>query len=266
MFPLGPQADRWERAITTVFGLLMIVSVDHSAFIFRRAMKGFEMHTGLLLLSFVLLCNSTRLVADGPAEATAGTVDWNFTRLDLIGGHKTTLVGSPRLKEAIQEKVVEFDGQSAIFLNANPLAGMEQFTAEIVFQPYAGGAKEQRFLHFQEEGSDNRLLFEIRLMGDNRWFLDTFIKSGQGNYTLFAEKSPHELGPWYHAAVVMDGKTMRHFVNGVEELSTPITFSPQKDGRSSIGVRINQVSWYKGGVKRIRITPGVLPPEKFLKP
>lgn len=229
-------------------------------------MKGFEMQRCMLWLCVVLFCNSMRLVAADTAEAAVAAVEWDFTRLDIVGRHKTTLVGSPRLKEPLQEKAVEFDGRSGIFLNVNPLAGVKQFTAEVVFQPYADGAKAQRFLHFQEEGSENRLLFEIRLTGDNRWFLDTFIKSGEGNYTLYAEKSSHAIGPWYHAAVVMDGKTMRHFVNGVEELSTPITFSPQKDGRSSIGVRINQASWYKGAVKRIRITPGVLPPEKFLKP
>jgi hypothetical protein len=146
------------------------------------------------------------------------------------------------------------------------LADLKQFTAEVIFQPYAGGNKEQRFLHFQEAGSDNRLLFEIRLTEDNRWFLDTFIKSGPGNFTLYAEKSLHPNGPWYHAAVVMDGTTMRHFVNGAEELSSPITFLPHKNGRTSIGVRMNQVSWFKGAVKRIRITPRVLRPQEFLQP
>jgi len=206
------------------------------------------------------------LSADEQADTASRTIGWDFTRLDRIGEHKTTLVGSPVFKEAPAQKAVEFDGKSGIFLDVNPLAGMKQFTAEVVFQPYAAGNKEQRFLHFQETGSDNRLLFEIRLTGDGHWFLDSFIKSGQGNYTLYAERSPHPIGAWYHAAVVMDGSTMRHYVNGTEELSTPITFSPQKEGRTSIGVRINQVSWYKGAVRQIRITPRALTPREFLKP
>ena len=108
------------------------------------------------------------------------------------------------------------------------------------------------------------MLFEIRL-ADDRWFLDTFIKSGDGNYTLYAEKSTHPVGPWYHAAVVVDGTTMRHYVNGQEELSTPIKFEPQKTGRTSIGVRINKVSWFKGTVRQIRITPAVVLPRDFLR-
>ena len=220
----------------------------------------------LSALCVVLFCNATPLLAEEPPQATANVVDWDFARLDKVGGHKTTLVGSPRPKEPPPEKAVEFDGQSAVFLSVNPLAGLRQFTAEVVFQPYAIGAKEQRFLHFQEDGSENRLLFEIRLTDDNRWFLDTFLKSGPGNYTLYADKSPHPLGPWYHAAVAMDGKTMRHFVNGVEELSMPITFSPQQLGGTSIGVRFNRVSWYTGAVRRIRITPRVLAPPDFLQP
>jgi hypothetical protein len=201
-----------------------------------------------------------------PAQVAAPTIDWSFTQLDAIGGHKATLVGTPRLKEVGSEKVVEFDGQSAIVLNVNPLAGLSRFTAEIVFQPYAGGAKEQRFWHCQEEGSDNRLLFELRLTDDNRWFLDSFIKSGPGNFTLYAENSLHAVGPWYHAAVVMDGTTMRHFVNGVEELSTPIAFQPQTSGQCSFGARLNRVSWYRGAIKRIRVTPAVLKPDAFLQP
>jgi hypothetical protein len=205
------------------------------------------------------------LMADEPS-ANTGRVNWNFTRLDEIGGHKTTLIGSPRLIDSPAGKAVSFDGQSAIFLDVNPLADLGQFTVEVVFQPAANGGKEQRFVHFQEDGSDNRLLFELRLTDGNGWFLDTFIKSGAGNYTLFANKSPHPLGPWYHAAVVLDDKTMRHFVNGTEELSTPIHFAPQKNGKISLGVRQNKVSWYSGAIRQILITPRVLDASEFLKP
>ena len=201
------------------------------------------------------------------ATAADKPVVWNFDQLETIGGHKATLLGSPRVIDAEPGKAVEFDGkQDAIFLDANPLAGSTQFTAEIVFKPYADGPKEQRFFHLQEAGSENRLLFETRLTDDGRWFLDTFIKSGDGDYTLFAKESLHPLGPWYAAAVVMDGKTMRHFVNGKEELAADVKYVPQGKGQTSIGVRINKVFWYKGAVRQVRITPGVLTPQEFLKP
>jgi hypothetical protein len=81
----------------------------------------------------------------------------------------------------------------------NPLAGWKEFTAEIVFQPYADGAKEQRFFHLQEDGTENQ-------------------------------------------------------------------FQPQSAGKSSIGVRINRVFWYRGAIRQIRISPRVLAPSEFLKP
>jgi hypothetical protein len=221
--------------------------------------------TCILCIVLLTLCQSRPAAAQNVAN-TADAVNWELSSLDVIGGHKTTLIGTPRLTDTPTGKAVEFDGQSAIFLDVNPLTGLQQFTAEVIFQPAAGGPKEQRFVHFQEDGSDNRLLFEIRLTADNHWFLDTFIKSGAGNYTLFANKSTHPVGPWYHAAVVMDGKTMRHFVNGVEELSTPINFTSQKPGKTSLGVRQNKVSWYSGAIRQLRITPRAIAPTDFLKP
>jgi hypothetical protein len=194
-------------------------------------------------------------------------IAWDFSNLERIGGHKITTVGAPRLIESPHGKAVEFDGtDDGLFVDANPLDGLSKFTAEVVFKPYAGGPTAQRFVHMQEDGSENRLLFEIRLTEDNHWFLDAFIKSGGGNYTLYAEKSPHAIGPWYHAAVVVDGTIMRHYVNGVEELSTPIKFEPQTAGRTSVGVRLNKVSWFKGAVRRLRITPSALAPSQFLQP
>src|SRR5262245_8515855 len=109
------------------------------------------------------------LIAQDPVRH----VDWELSWLDEVGGNKATVVGTPRISDAAGGKAVEFDGKSAIFLDVNPLAGMKQFTAEVIFRPTAGGAKEQRFVHLQEEGSDNRLLFEIRLTDDGKWFLDT---------------------------------------------------------------------------------------------
>src|SRR5437773_4725817 len=112
-----------------------------------------------LMCSVLVFCSVTIT----PAQEPARTVDWKFARLDVVDGHKATLVGFPRLIDTPNGNGVQFDGESGLFLETNPLADLKQFTVEIVFQPYGAGAKEQRFLHFQENGSDNRLLFEIRL-------------------------------------------------------------------------------------------------------
>jgi hypothetical protein len=152
----------------------------------------------------------------------------------------------------------------SLLLNTNPLAGAEAFTVEAVFRPEAGGAKEQRWFHIQEDNSENRVLLETRLVGDE-WFLDTYIRSGENNRTLFAENFKHPLGAWCHVALVFDGKEMRHYVEGREEMSGPLTISPLTAGKTSIGVRMNRVYWFKGAVQKVRFTFRALQPSEFMK-
>lgn len=222
--------------------------------------------SAVLALLLPVLLAATRLAAQSPT-ADKGVITWNLDRLDGIGGHKVTVLGEPKVIDTPAGKALEFDGvDDAILLDVNPLAGLKEFTAEVVFQPYASGPKEQRFFHMQEAASENRVLFETRLTDDRQWFLDTFLKSGDGNYTQFAKDALHKLGPWYHAALTIDAKQMRHYVNGQLELSTAIEFQPLAPGQTSLGVRLNKVHWYKGAIRQVRVTPRVLMPDAFLKP
>ncbi len=200
------------------------------------------------------------------AEPTKAVV-WNVNSLESIGGHAVTVVGKPRIIDVDGGKAVEFNGRDdALFVDANPLAGLKEFTAEVVFRPAAGGPKEQRFLHFQPAGSESRVLFETRLPQAEEWFLDTYLHTDVGQQTLFAKDSHHACGRWYAAAIVVDGKSMRHYVNGKEELAAEVKFAPLATGKTSIGVRFNRVHWFQGGIRQIRITPAVLAPTEFLKP
>src|SRR5262245_30327648 len=218
-------------------------------------------------IALLAIGSAGRLFAQPAALVSKGVANWNFDGLDTLGGHKLTVVGQPKLIDTPQGKALEFDGvDDAIFLETNPLTGLAAFTVEVLFQPYAGGPKEQRFFHLQETGSENRVLFETRLTDDGQWFLDTFVKSGDGNYTQLAKDSLHKLGPWYHAALTVDSKQMRHFVNGREELATAIEFKPQGAGQTSLGVRFNKVYWYKGAIRQVRITPRNLSPAEILQP
>ena len=91
---------------------------------------------------------------------------WTFDRLDRIGGHPTTVLGSPRVIDSPVGKAIEFDGvDDAMLVGTHPLAGAATFTWEAIFRP-DGGARAQRWFHLQEDGSDNRMLFEIRVAGD----------------------------------------------------------------------------------------------------
>lgn len=197
--------------------------------------------------------------------AAVGSETWNFDRLDEIGGHKTTLLGHPRPIDTPRGKAIEFNGvDDAVYLNVHPLAGVEAYTWEVIFRPDKGGAPEQRFFHLQEDGSDNRMLFEIRLIGDE-WCLDSFAKTGENSRALMDRAKLHPAGEWYAAEAVYDGHELRNYVDGVLEGQGELHMAPQKAGQTSIGVRFNKVNYFKGAVRTARMTPHALQPAEFLR-
>ena len=190
---------------------------------------------------------------------------WTFDRLDRIGRHTTTILGQPRVIDSPQGKAIEFDGvDDAIFLDVHPLAGAEQFTWEVVFRPDRDGRPEQRFFHFQENDTQNRLLFETRLVGDN-WYLDSFANSGASSRALMDRNLVHPLGRWYHVAMVYDGREFRNYVDGKLQGAGVVSLAPQGAGRTSIGVRINKVDYFKGAIRTARMTRRALAPAEFLQ-
>lgn len=192
----------------------------------------------------------------------AESTTWKLNNLQKIGGHKTEILGDPKLiKDAI-----EFDGiDDGIFLDTNPIEGFSTFTIEAIFRPDADGAKEQRWFHIEQYPAvEVRALMETRLVG-NEWFLDTFLKSGDNRLPLYAENFKHPIGKWYHVALVYDGKTMKHYVDGKLELSGEVVFNPMGKGKISFGVRQNKVFWFKGAIKKVRFTNKALSPDKFMK-
>jgi len=194
----------------------------------------------------------------------AGT-RWSLESPESVGGHPAEVLGEPTAIETEHGAAIEFDGvNDGLQLQTHPLAGADEFTLEILFRPYPDGPREQRFLHLQEAGSKDRLLVELRTTGGGNWFLDTHIESAGEGYTLYAKRFEHEIGRWYHAALVVDGDRMRHFVDGRQELSRKIVFEPPREGRTSIGVRLNRVSWFKGAIREVHFTPRALAPERFV--
>ncbi len=194
---------------------------------------------------------------------------WTFDRLDEIGGHKTTVLGDPRLIDTPLGKAVEFDGvDDALFFDVHPLAGAETFTWEAVFRP-DGGEAEQRWFHLNEHpatGADeeNRMLFEIRVV-DGQWCLDAYIQTGAASATLLDRTRLQPLGAWYHVAAVYDGREFRSYVNGEQDGAAAVDLKPQAPGRTSVGVRINKLYYFKGAVRQARFTRRALAPDEFLK-
>ena len=215
-----------------------------------------------LSILLVAACATVHAGQEGQRQMT-----WKIDNLRSIDGHRTTVLGAPRVIVGDGGKAVEFDGKDdGLIVDALPLAGATAFTLEIVFRPDAGGPKEQRFFHLQEDGTENRVLVETRLTGDGRWYLDTFIRSGKTNQTLASPARVHPVGKWHHVALVFDGQEMRHYVNRRKELWARLpSFTPLRAGKTSIGVRMNRVYWFKGAIRAARFTRRPLLPSEFLR-
>ncbi len=190
---------------------------------------------------------------------------WKFDSVTAIAGNPAAVLGHPKVIATPEGKAVQFNGvDDALFLKVHPLAGAETWTWEVVFRPETGGKPEQRFFHFQEEGSDNRMLFEIRVIGD-QWCLDSFVKGGAESKALMDRSKLHPLDKWYHAATVYDGHELRNYVDGVLEGSAAVKLLPQTAGGASVGVRYTKVDYFKGSVLRARMTPRPLKLGEFWK-
>src|SRR5262249_20342533 len=136
-----------------------------------------------LLLTRLLLAAASAIVVCVSLRAADEVVVWAFDRLDRIGGYPTTILGEPRVIDAPVGKAIEFDGvDDAIFLDVHPLEGAATFTWEAIFRP-DGGQPAQRWFHLQENGSEDRYLFEIRVAGD-QWYLDIYGHSGEAQQAL----------------------------------------------------------------------------------
>lgn len=189
---------------------------------------------------------------------------WRLESTSRIGGHATSVLGSPRHEREGTASALCFNGESdALFLETNPIARWPQFTIEALIKPDSTGPEEQRFLHIQDE-RESRLLLETRLTERGEWALDTFLfASPEARLTLLDRDKLHSTNRWHWVALSFDGETMSHYVDGKKELDGQIAFRPMTSGRTSIGVRQNKVSWYKGCIREIRFTPRALPVESL---
>ena len=132
------------------------------------------------------------------------------------------------------------------------------------FKPDGTGGEEQRFLHLEDE-MKHRVLMETRVR-DGSWSLDTFLfQDATHKLTLLDRAKKHPTDRWYWVALVYDGKTMTHYVNSERELGGDVEFPPMTTGRTSVGVRQNRVSWFKGAIAELRFTPAALPADRLAR-
>ena len=58
---------------------------------------------------------------------------------------------------------------------------------------------------------------------------------------------------------------MTHYVDGVREADGPISVASFGPGSTALGARLNQVSWFKGRLRQLRVSPEALAVEKLLR-
>jgi hypothetical protein len=205
--------------------------------------------------------------APSPPAAAPTAFTWTADA-GVAGGTRAALrLGEPKLESSPHGNALCFDGvDDGLIFEQNPIAGMSRFTIQVLFRPDASGTleapSEQRFVHF-EEGSattpeSRRVLIETRVVGD-QWFLDTFLRATHGSLALIDPEKKHPVGRWYWVALSYGDGTMRHYIDRRLELEGAVPFEPLGSGRASLGVRLNRVSWFKGCVRELRVTPAVVP-------
>jgi hypothetical protein len=228
------------------------------------------------------LAGAAALFTAKPAAAQAAQdATWRFDRLDNIGGNPTRFDGQPRIINTSAGKAVLFDGvHDGLFIEKHPLAGFSQFTFEALVRP-DGGDPAQRWFHLAEtdpktgldatvdpnnptSDKNARFTFELRIDGD-RCYFESFTQGPGYRSALIDKTKTHALGQWYVVTQTYDGQTHRSFVNGVLEKEGALAYLPQGPGHSSVGVRINHVSYFKGAVMRAHFAPRALAPFEFTK-
>jgi hypothetical protein len=191
------------------------------------------------------------------------TTEWILSDLTSKNKVGVEIKGNPKTIECKYGKALEFNGVTdGIFFECMPLVGLEQFTVEAIVRPDSGGNFEQRFLHIGEVKGD-RVLMELRSM-QTGWYFDAFIKSGDQQKALIDPNLLHPFNQWYQLAFVISHGKIETYINRQKELESNIDILPIQEGKTSIGVRQNEQSWFKGAIYKIRISPEALKTDKFM--
>ncbi|MGM1056538.1 MAG: LamG-like jellyroll fold domain-containing protein [Bacteroidota bacterium] len=185
---------------------------------------------------------------------------WKIDSTNKIGENVVIVSGNPQVISGENGNAVEFDGvDDGLLIDHNPIAGMQEFTIEVDLKPYRAGMenREQRFLHIQDpENVDRRILLELRLNERDEWYGDWFVKTEKRSLTLIDTLFTHPLEEWATMSLEYKNGTVTGFVNGIPEVSGEIEYLPVgPEGKTSIGTRMDQRSWFKGAIKEVRFLP-----------
>lgn len=198
---------------------------------------------------------------------------WELKSLKKIDGHKVQVFGNPVVVKTELGKAIKFDGiDDRILVDHNPIGSAKEFTIEVIFKADAAFkiSNQPRFVHFQDpaDPQEKRVMVELRLTPENQWYLDGYMQTDAGNKTLVNRTLTHPLGNWDHVALTFKGNTFTTYVNGVKEVTGEVPWTEKLvnyPGKVSLGGRMNEINYYAGLIKTIKVTHKSLEPGEFLK-
>lgn len=212
-----------------------------------------------LKLTILACFCATALFAQAPKSIT-----WDFSSYPEI----TEILGQPQVIETAIGPAVEFNGATdGVFTSSVPVNGMDEVTLEVIMNQYGKANFENRYLHMGELNGP-RIMFETRVTPENTWYADFFVVMTQGRETalMIDEKKTHPCDQWYNVTLVGTKDGVKGYVNGVLEGEAPLNYrNAITTGQTSLGVRQNLRSWFKGAIYKVRVTNAALTPDQFLK-
>ena len=223
----------------------------------------------LLLSAFLVFCgmlSSTLIAAD-----TAYYELWDISSLEMIGGHKVSSFGDPQVVSTEIGNAVQFDGEGdRLLVDFNPIMDAKEFTVELVFKPDAcyPNNTDPRFVHIQDpnDPDNKRLMIELRVNANNQCYMDGYLRTDAGSLPLIDESLVHPTEVWQHVAITYKDSTFTTYFNGTEELSGTIHHAftvVNTFGKTSLGARMNEIKYYSGLLKTLKVTHAKLAPEDF---
>ena len=222
----------------------------------------------------VLLLSTALTGASLYASDTIYYEIWDISNLEIIGGHAVTTLGDPQVVSTEIGDAVQFDGDGdRLLVDFNPVIDAKEFTVELVFKPDAcyPDNTAPRFVHIQDpdDPGGKRVMIELRIDANNQCYMDGFMKTDSGSLALIDETLVHPTEVWQHVAITYKDSTLTTYFNGTRELSGTLHYSKaivNTLGKTSLGGRMNDVAFFSGLMKTLKVTHTCLEPEHFIVP
>jgi len=197
---------------------------------------------------------------------------WNINNLEIIGGHEVTVFGNPEVVSTKIGDAVKFDGNGdRLIVDFNPLKDAKEFTVELVLKPDACYPDniDPRLVHIQDplDSDAKRLMLELRIDKNNQCYMDGFLQTDMMKLPLIDETLLHPTEEWHHIAVTYKDKEFTTYFNGIKELRGIVDYSNiiiNTTGKTSLGARLNNIKFYSGLMKTLKVTHTSLDPKDFI--